>query len=85
MSMIYGKGKTVVPVKIPNVQQQKNSIDCGVFAIAFMVEFCFNNFIGRDNVNFDTYTMRDHLIKCKLIQNNLSLLLQLLSESKMLP
>jgi hypothetical protein len=26
--------------------------------------FCFNNFIGRDNVNFDTYTMRDHLIKC---------------------
>ena len=64
MSMIYGKGKTVVPVKIPNVQQQKNSIDCGVFAIAFMVEFCFNNFIGRDNVNFDTYTMRDHLIKC---------------------
>jgi hypothetical protein len=28
MSMIYGKGKTVVPVKIPNVQQQKNSIDC---------------------------------------------------------
>jgi hypothetical protein len=33
MSMIYGKGKTVVPVKIPNVQQQKNSIDCGVFAI----------------------------------------------------
>ena len=64
MSMIYGKGKTVVPVKIPNVQQQKNSIDCGVFAIVFMVEFCFNNFIGRDNVNFDTYTMRDHLIKC---------------------
>ena len=64
MSMIYSKGKTVVPVKIPNVQQQKNSIDCGVFAIAFMVEFCFNNFIGRDNVNFDTYTMRDHLIKC---------------------
>ena len=64
MSMIYGKGKTVVPVKIPNVQQQKNSIDCGVFAIVFMVEFCFNNFIGRDNVNFDTNTMRDHLIKC---------------------
>jgi hypothetical protein len=64
MSLIYGKGKTVVPVKIPKVQQQHNSIDCGVFAVAFMVEFCFNNFIGRDNVNFDTYTMRDHLIKC---------------------
>ena len=61
MSLIYGKGKPVVPVK---VQQQQNSIDCGVFAIAFMVEFCFSNFIGRDNVNFDTYTMRDHLIKC---------------------
>jgi Ulp1 family protease len=42
MSLIYGKGKTVVPVKIPKVQQQHNSIDCGVFAIAFMVEFCFN-------------------------------------------
>jgi Ulp1 family protease len=85
MSLIYGKGKTVVPIKIPKVQQQHNSIDCGVFAVALMVEFCFNNFIGRDNVNFDTYTMHDHLIKCKLIQNNLSLLLQLLSESKMLP
>jgi len=33
MSLIYGKGKTVVPVKIPKVQQQQNSIDCGVFAI----------------------------------------------------
>ena len=63
MSLIYGKGKTVVPVKILKVQQQ-NLIDYGVFAIAFMVEFCFNNFIGRDNVNFDTYTMHDHLIKC---------------------
>jgi Ulp1 family protease len=52
MSMIYGKGKTVVPVKIPNVQQQKNSIDCGVFAIVFMVEFCFNNFI---NVIYSNY------------------------------
>ena len=31
------------------------------------------NIIFQDNVNFDTYTMRDHLIKCKLIQNNLSL------------
>jgi Ulp1 family protease len=39
MSLIYGKGKSVVPVKIPKVQQQQNSIDCGVFAIAFMVAF----------------------------------------------
>jgi uncharacterized protein YwqG len=28
------------------------------------------NMIFQDNVNFDTYTMRDHLIKCKLIQNS---------------
>ena len=28
-------------VKIPCVQQQPNSYDCGLFAIANVVEFCF--------------------------------------------
>ena len=31
-----------VTVKIPRVQQQPNSYDCGVFALASLVDFCFN-------------------------------------------
>jgi Ulp1 family protease len=42
MSRIYGKNKDIVPVKIHKVQQQANSVDCGVFAIAFMTKFCFS-------------------------------------------
>jgi Ulp1 family protease len=47
MSRIYGKNKDIVPVKIHKVQQQTNSVDCGVFAIAFMTEFCFSGWNGK--------------------------------------
>ena len=47
MSRINGKNKDIVPVKIHKVQQQTNSVDCGVFAIAFMTEFCFSGWNGK--------------------------------------
>ena len=55
----------IVPVKIHKIQQQTNSVDCGVFAIAFMTEFCFSGWNGKNSIHFDTNVMRNHLlIKC---------------------
>ena len=31
-----------VTVKIPRVEQEPNSYDCGVFALASLADFCFN-------------------------------------------
>ena len=43
--------------------EQTNGLDCGVFAIAHLVEFCikgvFNPYVG-----FDTKKMRTHLQSC---------------------
>ena len=36
----------------------------GVFAIAFMTEFCFSGWNGKNSVHFDTNVMRNHLLKC---------------------
>ena len=40
ISQIYGRSSSNVFVHIPKVQQQPNSSDCGIFAIAHAVEFC---------------------------------------------
>ena len=64
LSQIYGSSKKKISIKIPEVQQQDNSIDCGLFAIANMVEFCFNKLIGDSNLQFNINYMRDHLIFC---------------------
>ena len=45
-------------LQIPNVQQQKGKVDCGLFALAIADE------LGRQNnpsgCRFDQYAMRDH-------------------------
>ena len=41
LPQIY-KSSVRLQVKIPRVQQQPNSFDCGLFAIANTVEFCFS-------------------------------------------
>ena len=41
MSQIYKKDKTYIPIKILDIQQQENGNDCGLFAIANLVEFCY--------------------------------------------
>lgn len=61
---VYGKDDNELCIKMPNVQQQTNSVDCGVFAIAFMAEFCFNSFTGKENIVFDIETSRNHLLQC---------------------
>jgi len=49
-------------INIMPVQQQRNGVDCGVFAIAFASSLAF----GEDPciTTYDTTKMRDHLISC---------------------
>ena len=54
----------IISIKILDIQQQDNSIDCGLFAIANMVEFCTNKYIGNLNLQFNTKYLREHLIFC---------------------
>ena len=61
---IYGQNKNRILIKIPEVQKQDNSIDCGLFAIANAVEFCNNVIKGGTRINYDEKLMRDHLIYC---------------------
>ncbi|PJE77789.1 hypothetical protein CI610_03284 [invertebrate metagenome] len=61
---IYGNNKSSIPVKILDVQDQNNGYDCGLFAIANMVEFCFKGNSFKQKTNFIENQMRDHLIWC---------------------
>lgn len=64
LSQIYKSSSTVLQVKIPRVQQQPNSYDCGLFAIANAVEFCLAPDSFNTRVNFEVSKMRQHLIEC---------------------
>ena len=46
LAQIYGKGKAQLVIKIPDVQQQNNGYDCGLFVIANMVKFAINGYKG---------------------------------------
>ena len=75
LAEIYGVGKEKIHSVIPTFNQQRNSFDCGVFAIANAVEFCFNNFEGIEgnkiNCVFDHDKLRSHLITC-VVNGNLT-------------
>jgi hypothetical protein len=64
MAQIYGKTKKSIKVRKPKVQQQTNGSDCGVFAIAFLVEFCVNGLENIHRTSFDIAAMRYHLATC---------------------
>ena len=55
-----------VKVKLPRVQQQPNSYDCGVFALASLVDSCFNpaTFNVRICTCYLVSEMRSHLLNC---------------------
>ena len=52
----------VLKLRMPNIQRQPNSFDCGVFAIATATELA----LGKDPLlcYWDTTQMRCHLIRC---------------------
>ena len=64
LSEIYGQNKKNLSVKIPEVQKQEGCSDCGLFAIAFALEFCLTGFKGGTHIKFEQKYMRDHLIQC---------------------
>jgi hypothetical protein len=51
-------------IKLPRIQQQPNSYDCGLFAIANTVEFCNNPNRFNFNVTYKIEEMREHLTLC---------------------
>ena len=63
LSQIY-KSSSKLQVKIPRVQQQPNSHDCGLFAIANIVEFCFSPESFNTRIIYSVSKMRQHLIEC---------------------
>ena len=48
------------------VQQQGNSVDCGVFAFAFAVDVCFG--LPPNESCYDAIKMRNHLSLCLQLQ-----------------
>ncbi|CAG2252650.1 unnamed protein product [Mytilus edulis] len=64
MTKIYHTCGKIIPVKLSTVQQQTNSVDCGVFALAYATEFCYSNFPAGKDLAFNVNEMRDHLVHC---------------------
>lgn len=64
LSQIYRSKSKTLHVKIPRVQQQPNSHDCGLFAIANVVEFCYSPNSFNSRTFFSVSKMRQHLIHC---------------------
>ena len=59
---MYGRDK--LNVSLLKVHQQKNFVDCGVFAIAFCTKFCYTGRKGVLQADFDVVKMRGHLLNC---------------------
>ena len=63
LSQIYGRSKNEISIKIPEVVKQGNSIDCGLYALAFITLFCFRQKLCFELI-FDSNKLRGHLLKC---------------------
>ena len=61
---IYGQNKNRILIKIPEVQKQDNSIDCGLFAIKQTRSNFATMALKETHINYDEKYMRDHLIYC---------------------
>lgn len=59
--MLFCK-EPVININIASVQQQSNSVDCGVFAIAFATSVAFGE--NPTTCQYDKSKMRGHLIQC---------------------
>jgi hypothetical protein len=63
LSQIYGRNLKSISIIVPSVQKQTNSVDCGLFAIAFATHFCLNEKLSLDTI-FDSKKLREHLLAC---------------------
>ena len=63
LTTLYLRPLETYKVVFCNVQPQFSG-DCGLHAIANTVEYCFNQFIGITDVQFDREKMRAHCLLC---------------------
>lgn len=52
----------VYMVEISSIQQHTNSVDCGLFAIALIVQFCIGYYVEKQLIKFDEDYLREHLV-----------------------
>ena len=64
MQLLQMYGKQKLNISLLKVQQQNNSVDCSIFAVAFCTEFCYTGKRGVLQAEFDILRMREHLINC---------------------
>ncbi|XP_060607618.1 uncharacterized protein LOC132759787 [Ruditapes philippinarum] len=63
LSQLYGSNKSSIAVNVPNVIKQNNSVDCGLYAIAFITSFCLRKRLCTDLI-YDSNKIREHLLNC---------------------
>ena len=62
ISQIYNESKlSSIPLIISKIQKQTNSVDCGVLAIANVIEYCFTGYLGNIYLNYNMDKIREHL------------------------
>ena len=61
---VITKDKAKLNVTFLQVQQQNNTIDCGLFLIAYYTEYYFTGKIGIVEAEFDRMRMQHHLLNC---------------------
>ncbi len=62
ITQTYGKLKEHLTVQVVRIQQQQGCTECGLYAIAYAVDLCFQ--CNPSTVKFHQKDMRGHLIKC---------------------
>ena len=61
LGLMYGKNTDQdLEVILIDTQKQSNGVDCGLFAIAHLTEFCIKDVLNP-KAGFDTKKMRTHL------------------------
>ena len=63
LNQLYGVNQSY-ECEVLNCQQQDNSSDCGVFAIANAVELVLGDVQNVASIRYDTTKMREHLKEC---------------------
>lgn len=65
LSSLYGLTNSNITVTAPRVQTQTAGLgNCGIFAVANLIEFCANLYVGDTVIEFVEDEMRNHLIDC---------------------
>jgi polycystin 1L2 len=63
LAALYAEPNTDMTINVPTVQKQSPG-NCGMFAIANAVQFCFSRFCGEKQSQYKTKQMRQHTIEC---------------------